>query len=198
MGQAVVYPRGFLGFDIGLPVQDRTKDINNLLEAVRLNKPINDKSDFVISNKDIESLWTQYKTGDRFIASFGFREQILKTAIEAFGTDSFYDFCKIQTQSPYFTDMHKRFLNDTFNFILTGRRTLNIFSWMKLIEFKIPQSSEEQVEYNIGEFFNLNKPLTFRRDPSILNAIQCWVSNANGFDDMLGTLHIFFGDQEKV
>lgn len=198
MGQAVIYPRGFLGFDIGLPIQDKSKDLNNILDSVKLNKQISTKSDLVISNVELENLWNQYKTGDRFIASFAFREQILKTSLESFGTDSFYEFCKIQTQSPYFTEMHRRFMNDTFNFITTGKRTLNIFSWMKLIECKEPKTNDDQIAYTYDQFFGTNKPLNFRRDVSVVNAVQSWVSNVNGFDDMLGTLHIFFGDQEKA
>ena len=52
---AVVYPRGFLGFNIGLPVEKRGANTAKLLESVRFNKEI-DETRLVISNKKIEEL----------------------------------------------------------------------------------------------------------------------------------------------
>ena len=50
MKSPVVYPRGFLGFDIGLPVENRSTNLSKLLEAVRLNKTLE-----ITSSCDIES-----------------------------------------------------------------------------------------------------------------------------------------------
>lgn len=193
---SVVYPRGFLGFDIGLPAEDKSTNMAQLLQAVRLNKTISPRNRIVISNHQVENVWKQFKTGDRFIASLGFREQILKIALEAFGTRSFLDWCILQEGNPYMTEMHKRFMNDTFNFIRTGRRSVNILSWMNLISVRELNSHDEDPSYNYQEYFGLSLPIQFRRETDLSSTIASWVSHPGGFDDLVGTLHIFFGDKE--
>lgn len=194
MALSVVYPRGFLGFDIGLPHDNTGNSISKLLEAVRLNKTISDNSKVVVSNHKVENVWKQYKNGDRFINSFAFREQILKLALEAFGTKSFYDWCVLQSDSPYMSEMHKRFLNDTFNFIETGKRSVNILSWMKLITVKELSKNDEVPVYQYQKFFGMTSPIQFRREHNLSTILTLWVSQPGGFDDLVGSLHIFFGD----
>lgn len=195
MSSVVVYPRGFLGFDIGLPAENRGSNISKILEAVSLNKTVA-RSKVVISNHQVENQWKQYKSGDRFVHSFAFREQILKVALEAFGTKSFYDWCVLQSESPYLTEMHKRFLNDTFNFIQVGKRSVNIMSWMKLVTVKELSANDEVPVYQYQKFFGMTSPIHFRREQDLASAITAWVSQPGGFDDLVGTLHIFFGDTE--
>jgi hypothetical protein len=192
----VVYPRGFLGFDIGLPAENRSTSLSKLIEAVRSNRSVIKQNSVVISNHMVENAWLQYKTGDRFIQSFAFREQILKIAMQAFGTKSFLDWCILQTENPYMTEMHKRFLNDTFNFIDTGKRSVNLLSWMNLISVRELKAHDETPEYQYIKYFGMSEPLHFRRNTDLISNIITWVSRPGGYEDLVGTLHIFFGDKE--
>ena len=71
MTKIVVYPRGFMGFDIGLPVQTKGGGLENLISSVRLNKEI-EEGRRVISNNKVETMWRQVIDGERFIDSFEF------------------------------------------------------------------------------------------------------------------------------
>jgi hypothetical protein len=196
MTATVVYPRGFIGFDIGLPADNRSMDLTKLLQAVRHNQTIVRPSKPVISNGEIENLWKQYKTGDRFIKSFAFREKILIAAMQAMGTKSFLEWCLLQNSNPYFTEMHKRFMNDTFNFIETGKRSVNVLSWMNLVVAKQANSKDQEMVFQYPKFFGLQQPIQYRNDQKFISTLAKWTSQPNGFDDLVGTMHIFFGDKE--
>lgn len=191
----IVYPRGFLGYDIGLPVINENNDITKLIAAIRQNKPLAKGSNNLVVNNVIDNLWRQFNQGNRFIKSFAFRQQILEAALTAFGTTSFLEWCELQNDSPYLTEMHKRFLNDTFNFISTGERSINLLNWMSLIKLRELSSSDDSPEYRYADFFDLNQPIHFRREITVKSNIQTWVARRNGFVDLLQTLHILFGNQ---
>lgn len=197
MTSLVLYPRGFIGYDIGLEPKTRGPGTAGLLNSLRINKPIVIKDKTFVSNTDVENIWRQYKNGDKFLSSFDFRKKIILVALEAFGTKSFYDWCVLQTQNPYITDMQKRFINDTFNYINGGKRSVTISSWLKLIDVKDETSSTgDPVEIKMEEFFGTNKPIQFRTDYKLNNIICFWLRKKGGFEDLVGTMHIFFGDKD--
>ena len=195
MTKVVAYPRGFLGFDIGLPVETKGGSLDNLLTSVRLNKEI-DESRRVISNSKVEAMWIQVINGERFVESFDFRERIILLALHAFGTENFLMWCRLQESSPYLTDMHKRFLNDTFNFIDGGNRSVNIVSWQHLITPRKLTSADAKPDLKTDQFFHISSTYT-PSDTSVMSIITKWVGRPDGFHDLLGTLHILFGDPGK-
>ena len=81
---AVVYPRGFFGYDIGLPVQVENTDIKKLMASVRFNKVNVSRDRTVISNSEIETLFTKTYKNEPGVKTLDFRERILKAAIAAF------------------------------------------------------------------------------------------------------------------
>lgn len=194
MTRIVVYPRGFMGYDIGLPVQTKGGSLDNLITSVRLNKEI-DEGRRVISNSKVEKMWDQVLDGDRFVDSFDFREKILLVALHAFGTTNMLSWFRMQESSPYLTDMHKRFLNDTMTFIDTGKRSVSLFSWQHLITPRPLTASDENPELITDCFFGFTKSYSpsFERI-QVSSVIQRWVSQDNGFYDLLGSLHVLFGD----
>lgn len=191
--KTVIYPRGFLGFDIGLPVERQRTDINKLMDSLRLSRNIVQPNPAVISNTEIEKLFSQYKSGERYVSSFGFREKIIAAALTAFGTSNFYEWCALQIDGPYFTDMHKRFLNDTFNFIRDGRRSTSAHTWLALVNVRELTPQDVAPEFQYVDFFSLNSPLEFRRSQTITDTICAWTAHPGGFEDLVMALHMFFG-----
>lgn len=198
MKPVVIYPRGFLGYDIGLPVQRSSTDVTKLMSMMRYNKASISRDRTVISNSDIEKLHDQLTQGDRSSRSFEFREKVLKAAMIAFGTNSFYDWCTLQKDSPYLTDMHRRFLNDTFMFIYKGERTMNVRVWNQVIAVREAQTEDNRVDYLYREFFKMDESALFRRPFTMTNAISSWTSQPGGIEDLLATLRILFGDTKHL
>lgn len=196
MKQIVVYPRGFLGYDIGLPVQYETTDIVKIMSSLRYNKPNISRDRTVISNQEINTLYNQVLHGNGSLKSMEFREEILQVALVAFGTKSFFDWCEIQQGSPYFTDLHRRFLNDTFEFITTGRRSMNVNTWAQIIRPRAESNEDRKVSYDYKPFFKLDQSALFRRPFGIAQTVAGWTSHPGGYSDLIGSLNILFCDME--
>ena len=191
--QVVIYPRGFLGYNIGLPIQREETDLTKLMNNIRYNRPSLDRGKTVIANTDIESLAELYRGGDRSIRSMEFREKVLVAAMQCFGTQSFYDWCKLQQESPYFTDLHKRFLNDTLGFIASGERRMDTRAWKNIITVRVPNPNDDRVVYEMDDYFKMKLPAAVRRPFDVARTIADWTSQPGGFEDMIATLRIIFG-----
>lgn len=197
MSAVVLYPRGFVGFNIGLEPKVRGTSMLGLINGLRLNKPVLTKNKTFVSNTEVENIWRQFKSGDKFLNSFSFRKKILQTALAAFGTMSFYEWCLLQAENPYATDMQKRFINDTLSFIKTGRRSVTIASWLTLVNVVDEASSTTtEVQIQIEEFFGTRLPIHAQQEKQLPAVICKWLTNKNGFEDLVGTLHVLFGDKE--
>lgn len=194
----VVYPRGFFSYDIGLPVQRETTDIKKLMASVRFNRAQVSRDRTVISNEEIETLFTKSYKGEAGVRTMEFRKRILKAALGAFGTKSFYEWCELQMDNPYFSNMHKRFLNDTFRFIQTGEREINIMNWDRLVTAKKADAMDQKTPFEFKEYFKMDQVALFRRPFTVSGTIQSWVSQPGGFEDMVRSLRIIFCDNPHI
>lgn len=194
--EVVIYPRGFAGFDIGLPIRNKTLSSNQVFKSILHNQDIGRSNTSVISNTMVEDLWKKLCNGNGFISNFKFREAIIKSGLNAFGTNSFLEWIELQNNNPYLSNIHRRFINDTFNFLKNGTRSLNIQMWLQLIAGDAQDNSKVKINYQ--DFFGTNKPLHQRENHDINQLLIQWVSQPNGFEDLLGTLHVLFGDSDLL
>lgn len=199
----VIYPRGFLGYDIGLKVKDPGKNAVTILNKYRLNKPrIKANVDInrsYIANTDIELLYEAIYKNAPGIRTMEFREKVYRTALKAFGTNSFFNWCELQLQNNKLSDTHIRFLNDTLGFIKTGTRQVDVHTWDRLIGFFNSDTiciKPSQFEYR--DYFGLGNAALLHRPFTVVNAIQSWVSQPGGVEDMVHTLKILFGNPVQV
>ena len=197
MTSIVLYPRGFVGYDIGLQQKNKGLGTMGLISNLRLNKISSNKNVTFVSNTEVENIWKQFKSGNQFLSSFEFRKKIIQIALSAFGTRSFYDWCALQLENPFVSDMQKRFINDTFNFIRTGKRSVTIASWLALIEVRdTGATSSDGAQIQIEEFFGTRLPIHAQRERDMNSTICQWLSNKGGYEDLVGAMHVFFGDKD--
>lgn len=195
MKQVVIYPRGFAGFDIGLPIRITKPTTNALFKTILHNTSGIRENKNVVSNTDVEALWKGLRNGNKFMSNEKFREAILIAALNCFGTKDFYEWVSLQANNQYLGIEHIRFINDTFNFIRTGQRALNISFWLQLLAGPSDVGPQSDASINM-DYFGSNKPLHRRENSMVKDTIIKWVSQPDGFEDLLGTMHILFGDSE--
>lgn len=195
MKQVVIYPRGFAGFDIGLPIRVTKPTNAAIFKSILHNNSSLRENKNVMSNTDVEGLWKGLTNGNSYISNESFREAILISALNAFGTKNFYEWIDLQINNQYLGNDHVRFINDTFNFIKTGQRSLNIAFWLQLLAGN-NDNNGNRVKVNLDNFFPSNRPLHLRDTTLVKDIIIKWVSQPNGFEDLLGSLHILFGDAD--
>lgn len=194
MSQVVIYPRGFLGYDIGLPVRNEGISQSQAIQNINLNRKVAHRDRTVISNTEIEHLYKTLCQAAWIPNNLAFTERALRAALSCFGTRSFFDWCELQTQSAYFTDLHKQFLNDTFTFITTGQRRIMLQTWLATVDMKPAPPKLMHHDYAYRQYFKMEQAALLRRPFGVKDTVQAWCSQPGGLEDMITTLHILFGD----
>lgn len=190
----VVFPRGFIGFDAGQPeAYPRKADYVSLIKNLQNNWSTESTQSTAPFDPSVAQLWKEYVNGASYITSFDFRERILKAAFKAFGTTDFFAWCDLQTTNPFFSATHTKFMNDTFGFLETGKRSISVGSWRNIVAIGSPADNSKAV-YRLDDFFRLSGPTECQRESNLVSIVQTWVSYENGYSDLLNTLAIFFGE----
>lgn len=195
--KAVIYPRGFVGFDIGLkPAQAYSaQDIPELVSRSRLNKGSLGVLRTSSYNEVIEGMLWQRKNGFAGSDTIEFQSLAIQEALRAFGTSDMYDWLKLQTESPYFTGIHKEFLNDTFRFLLHGTRHSNLRAWESVVHLR-GDTNAEATEYQWEKYLQAAGGSGGVVCTHLMqDHIRRWLSQPGGLDDMLYSLRIIFGSE---
>ena len=86
------------------------------------------------------------------------------------------------------------FIISTLEFIKTGKRRFNVLNWVDLLP---PQPDNKTlVSNNVIGIVNDKFGSLLLMDP--VDIISLWISHQDGFDDMVATMLILFGDTDKV
>jgi len=186
-----MYPRGFLGDNGAQPQAARTPSAFQEELKQRIQYRVSDRTDAkhsIASNSHVEVLYAQYIKRSTNTGSFEFRRQVLSTALFAFGTFRFKSWYLSQHQSPPCGDLHNRFLTDTLKFISTGKREMSLETWAALLSMSDEGNSIGLPSPYSEEFFNYDHYI------NLVDVLQEWCCKPNGLEDLLGTLHILFGN----
>jgi hypothetical protein len=148
------------------------------------------------ANPVVETLYAQYIKRAASTMSFEFREKVLIAALDAFGDKNFYSWYKTQLQSPAVGDVHLRFLDDVLRFISTGRRQMSLETWASFLQMNDAGERPQEFTPTAQEFFKIYKDGVYPSisQYSLANVIQQWLSQPGGIEDLLGTLHLLFGN----
>ena len=190
----IIYPRGFIGFYNEQEHEKDSVDINEIITSIKFNTRI-DKVDTTPFNTEVENIFNSLVGGEENFTKFDFREECLEVCLNSFGTHDFYEWCITQLSSPYLSSLHKQFINDTFNFIDTGKRNVSVESWVSLL-YRNKQEQTKSTELRLHQFFGLKDRLNNRRITHICDIVNNWVKHEGGFNDLVYTCYILFGPKQ--
>lgn len=187
-----MYPRGFLGAiprarvePIPRPFEERLRQ-RTLSLNLRLARP---NASNLVPNYDVEELFDKLINGLDVIGDFGYREKLLVTAIGAWGTTNFKTWYDTQGKSPAFGKLHQQFMDDCLAFIMTGERGMRVEVWNQLLTHDNSVNVKQERSDIYRAFFGNNGTYS----TSVTEVIQRWVSWPGGFEDLMLSLHVFFG-----
>ena len=184
-----ITPRGFLGNSLG----DNVKLPLGTFSKSNVVGP--DQNNFggrvTIPNPNIDKLMNEYTNKAINCMNFGFVIDTIEIAIHAFGTNSFKSWYIAQHKSPVTTALHIRFLNETIDFILTGERRTNVFTWLNLLA-----CTENTGNYTLVDSTVLNK-IDSGGIKTIKELLIIWLRKENGLNDLIMSLFILFGSVQK-
>lgn len=185
-----LYPRGFIGAEQGPSTEKRPKPIHEIQQAQNTFRIVTKNTDQKHRpNTNVETLFMAVVRDEPYIHKLDFKKKVLQAALHAFGTEDFKFWFEMQQKSPSFGDNHSDFLDDTLRFISTGRRYVHLMTWNELVQ----GTDVGETRSHLSEYAS-----TFFRDNSgtdLTEIIQRWVSQPNGLEDLLFSLHILFGNK---
>jgi hypothetical protein len=191
-----LYPRGFVGGDLPIRLAVQPKPYEIRIRAPIRVGVIEPQRTTVDANLVIETLYSQYIKRSADTQSFEFRESVLIAALAAFGSRNFFTWYQAQLLSPACGEYHLRFLGDTCRFLMTGQREMRLETWSHLLKPTEEVATPAKPCESAAGYFCLGGR-AMPTDPqqfNLVETIQRWVSHPQGLEDLLGTLHLLFGN----
>jgi len=190
------YPRGFLGIACYPQTKNlRAEEFINSVRGVASNRNYTPVKNNLQSSPEVDQLWAEHLAGTGKTSSFDFRERLLICATKVFGSN-FLVWAELQNSNPFMTALHKNFMNDTMEFISKGKRSVNVTTWMSLVGISENVKPSPATRIMTKEFFQLDMLPHMRRKSAIEEVLIAWTSQPSGFDDLLSTIVIIFGNTD--
>lgn len=118
--------------------------------------------------------------------SWPFQRNVLTNALRLFG--ALRTWLTEQKANPNLVGYNRQFIDDTINFITTGKRELSVQTWFDLV-------SEGGVGHHAHAIPQrlLDNKRVLESSQTSLELLQAWAQQPNGLEDLLNTLHLLFG-----
>lgn len=162
--QDIRYPRGFLR---------------------RLNRPV--ETPVTDGDVSINDLYNLYMSGKINHQGWGYRKEVIAAAARLL--KNFPSFISMQRDNPYLYGYNYDFLQDTVNYIATGKRQLSIQAWKELMFEHMPPSGD----YKTRSRFVVKPEAVEFINKDVSEVVSQWCSHPNGFEDLLLSMVMIFG-----
>jgi hypothetical protein len=146
--------------------------------------PNGQKSDTSEGDAQLTALWDLYVNKKVDTDTWSFRKDVLACALRLF--KDFRNWTADQSENPNIVGYNLEFLKDTLNYIATGVRRMGVPAWLELCT-EIDQVSTIARGSRLSDIKN---PVLL----STTHAVQQWCSWPNGFEDLLYTMQVLFGE----
>jgi len=144
-------------------------------------------------NEEITKLFNRYLANPLALKDFDFRERLIKAAFSAFGTKSIADWIYLQSHQSSVSDLHKSFIVDTLKHIVTLEpRSMEAGQWIRIIE---ADDKTYNTIIDVRHFFSNSKGE--KVPASLTDFINAWLRVPKGFEDMLISLFVIFGERSQ-
>ena len=185
-----IYPRGFFGAEGVATTIRKVATPGDIMAVIRTQdtgpKPYKQPGP---SNADVDALYTDILETPSKMMLFEWREQLMATALHAFGTQDVKLWVKVQDDSPHCGQHHTHFIEDCLRFAETGKRERVLSIWHNII------SDEDYGTMNIASNYLRQSVFRNAKLPELLTS---WVAQRGGYDDLLISMNILFGNYDGV
>lgn len=196
-----VYPSGYLGSN----VVQTTKpiDIQKIKEQL-FNLSAITNPDGHTANLEVVRIEEIIVSGDEQFKKFEFKERVIAAALLAFGNENVYEWIQAQRKSPYFSDYHAKYIDETLLYVFAGKpRQMSKHNWTTLLQMVAGGGSIYDTPVIAHVFFgealknefskSVFSPLG--RNYKLKDLIVQWVRQPGGIEDLTAALHILFGNR---
>jgi hypothetical protein len=190
-----MYARGFLGAVLNNSVNANPSPFKEKMMRLTPTFNISQPVPTIAPNHEVQYLYEKLHKELQPLKTAVFRKEIILVAATAFGTINFYSWCIMQLKSPNFGKLHSDFIDDTLNYIKTGERRMSLEAWVNLLNRKETDTSIDNVNALSVTARSFFKPEYSNSMENMLlqDILTLWVSHPNGFEDLVYSMHVFFG-----
>lgn len=192
------YPSGFLGSTTVAQTKpvDLVTQANQLFNKAALSTTVN----WYTANQEVLDLWGDTSSGSPEYKTFEFKERILRCALSAFGTTTLFEWVQLQLSSPYYTQNHASWIDETMLFVFSGKnRHVSANNWRALIGVDHTSTSKLKLSQTIRHLFLGERApdglsqMGNLREVTIREFIHQWVQRPGGIADLVASLNVLFG-----
>jgi hypothetical protein len=136
----------------------------------------------------VHDLFVEYSNFPKQAITWDFQKRVINLAQDMFAGE--YSWFIRQDANALLKDQNYAFVLDTVRFIASGTRKFSIHTWPALLTYDVPIVTES-VEGRRDIYF-----LTQKLDVPTNNEqfIAKWLSHKGGFDDLMYTMNMLFGN----
>lgn len=146
-------------------------------------------------DKGVQQLFVTMAADPKIFSSFDYREAVLKKAISLFGecfNGNFIEWFRIQKESPTFSYLHQRYLNETLLYVFSRTpRKMSHNNYSRMLHVgannAIFATSKDDIEAD------LDHSLMSLRNAGVVSLLENWTESVEGLQDMVATMHVIFG-----
>lgn len=135
----------------------------------------------------VHELYLIFTNEPRKAVTWEFRKKVIDLAQTLF--DGNFNWFIRQDTNAMITDQNYFFMLDTVRFIATGRRRMSIYTWPTLLSYNVPIGSTVDSRSEISKLF-----IELALETDTTTILSKWISHKNGFDDLMYTLNMLFGN----
>lgn len=145
---------------------------------------------------EVNYLYMEYTNFPQRSSYWMFKKKVVMLAAKIFNSYGDMNWFLVQDLNASLHAQNINFIKDTLRFLATGRRRISIHSWPMLITSEYASGVHEDRSIGIrGIFLELGLDTTKTNN----DLIQLWLSHPGGFDDLMFSLNMLFGNQpEKI
>lgn len=193
--ETITYDSGFVGYITPQTVIEKKElNINQVISNVKLNKKTSPIQKSSVYNPEVMNIVKRYETNTKQSGDIHFVCDLVECALRAIDSKLINSWLALQVKNPDMSDMHVRFIEDTFQFINTGTRSINIMSWSRMLdgthnETSVTTKKLDLVKLLGGSSFNQITPGSVKT----VDILFQWLSNPNGVEDLVYALPVLFG-----
>lgn len=141
-----------------------------------------------VGDPEMTKLWAEYTHPENHSTQWSYRKRVIRTAQRLLtGRPNWF---LEQDRNPLVVEYNYQFILDTLRYIATGRRRIDIHTWPDLV-MNYPEEGLEDISgrCEIAKVFQ-DRLLGLK----VNDLITRWCRHPRGFDDMVCSLNILFGD----
>lgn len=143
---------------------------------------------------EVTKMYQEMTSDYSFFNDFENREKLLNLAFQAFGNTFFGDWVDVQKNYGQIDQVHMDFLIDTARFTCGLGRTLHLMTWLRMINHS---KRFENLSFDITKGLSAEQAKDIiQQSAAMPEMISRWVSQPEGYVDLLMTLQIVYGSRD--